>query len=66
VDGKFLGPGGSSVPEGQALISGILESCFDVAQDIKAREAEEDVTPGMKPIYDRLSDIKSQLERLCK
>jgi hypothetical protein len=59
-----LGPGGSSVPEGQALLSGILESCFDVAQDIKAREAEEDVTPTLKPIYDRLNEMKSQLERL--
>lgn len=64
VDGKFLGPGGSSVPEGQALLSGILDACFEVAQDIKAREAEDDVSPTLKPIHDRLAEIKAQLERL--
>ncbi|ORY27366.1 hypothetical protein BCR39DRAFT_538513 [Naematelia encephala] len=64
VDGKFLGPGGSSVPEGQALLSGLLDQCFDVAQDIKAREAEEDVSPSLQPIYERLSDMKAQLDRL--
>ena len=66
VDGKFLGPGGSSVPDGQALLSGILESSFDLAHDIKAREAEEDVGPTLKPIYDRLAEIKAQLDRLCE
>ncbi|WVR03285.1 hypothetical protein IAU60_000276 [Kwoniella sp. DSM 27419] len=64
VDGKFLGPGGSSVPEGQALLSGLLESCFEITQDIKARDAEEDVSPLLKPIYDRLSEMKSNLDRL--
>ncbi|WRT63533.1 uncharacterized protein IL334_000438 [Kwoniella shivajii] len=64
VDGKFLGPGGSFVPEGQALLSGLLESCFDITQDIKAREAEEEVTPTLKPIYDRLSEMKTQLDQL--
>ncbi|WVF66310.1 hypothetical protein IAT40_001050 [Kwoniella sp. CBS 6097] len=64
VDGKFLGPGGSFVPEGQALLSGLLESCFEITQDIKAREAEEDVSPLLKPIYDRLSEMKAQLDRL--
>jgi hypothetical protein len=66
VDGKFLGPGGSSVPEGQALLSGLLDTCFDVAQDIKAREAEEDVSPTLKPIYDRLNEMKNQLEQLSE
>ena len=64
MDGKFLGPGGSSVPEGQALISGILDACFEVAQDIKAREAVDEVSPNLKPIFERLSEIKAQLERL--
>lgn len=64
MDGKFLGPGGSSVPEGQALLSGLLESCFEVAQDIKAREAEEDMSPSLKPIYERLSEMKKELDRL--
>jgi len=66
VDGKFLGPGGSSVPEGQALLSGMIDACFEVAQDVKAREAEEEVTPSLKPIYERLTEIKAQLERLCE
>ncbi|WWD05961.1 hypothetical protein V865_004046 [Kwoniella europaea PYCC6329] len=64
VDGKFLGPGGSFVPEGQALLSGLLESSFEITQDIKAREAEEDVTPSLKPIYERLSEMKAQLDQL--
>ncbi|WWC85685.1 uncharacterized protein L201_000551 [Kwoniella dendrophila CBS 6074] len=64
VDGKFLGPGGSFVPEGQALLSGLLESSFEITQDIKAREAEEDVTPNLKPIYERLSEMKTQLDQL--
>lgn len=64
VDGKFLGPGGSSVPEGQALLSGLLETCFEITQDIKAREAEEEVGPSLKPIYDRLSQMKNQLDQM--
>jgi hypothetical protein len=66
VDGKFLGPGGSSVPEGQALLSGLLDACFDIVQDIKAREAEEDVSPPLKPIWERLTSMKQQLEQLSK
>ncbi|WWC57941.1 uncharacterized protein I303_100476 [Kwoniella dejecticola CBS 10117] len=64
VDGKFLGPGGSFVPEGQALLSGLLESCFEITQDIKAREAEDEVTPSLKPIYERLSEMKANLDQL--
>nr|ODN88990.1 hypothetical protein L203_02396 [Cryptococcus depauperatus CBS 7841]ODO02199.1 hypothetical protein L204_00926 [Cryptococcus depauperatus CBS 7855] len=64
VDGKFLGPGGSSVPEGQALLSGLLETCFEITQDIKAREAEEDVSPSLKPIYERLAEMKDQLDQM--
>lgn len=37
-----------------------------MAQDIKGRDAEEDVPPSIKPIYDRLSDMKSQLDQLCE
>ncbi|ODO09098.1 hypothetical protein I350_02698 [Cryptococcus amylolentus CBS 6273] len=64
VDGKFLGPGGSSVPEGQALLSGLLETCFEITQDIKARDAEEDVSPVLKPIYDRLLEMKNALDQM--
>ena len=66
MDGKFLGPGGSSVPEGQALLSGNLDACFEVAQELKAREALEEVDPMLKPIHERLFEMKEQLERLCK
>lgn len=64
VDGKFLGPGGSSVPEGQALLGGLIDSCFDIVQDIKAREAEDEVAPPLKPIYERLQQLVRQLEQL--
>lgn len=66
MDGKFLGPGGSSVPEGQELLSGLLDSAFEMSQDIKGRDAQDDVSPSIKPIYDRLSEMKSQLDQLCK
>ena len=54
------------MPEGQALLSGLLDASFDVAQDIKAREAEDEMSPILKPIYERLSEMKSQLDRLCE
>jgi hypothetical protein len=64
VDGKFLGPGGSSVPEGQALLGGLIDSCFEIVQDIKAREAQDEVSPPLRPIYERLSQLVQQLEQL--
>ncbi|CAK9786470.1 unnamed protein product [Cutaneotrichosporon oleaginosum] len=64
VDGKFLGPGGSSVPEGQALLGGMIDSCFEIVQDIKAREAQDEVSPPLRPIYERLSQLVQQLEQL--
>ncbi|GAA5926832.1 Cub1p [Sporobolomyces koalae] len=52
-------------PKGQALLAGLLQDNFDICQDIKAREGEEDVARGpLQAIYDRLSEIKAQLERL--
>jgi len=54
------------VPEGQALLSGILDTSFEVAQEIKARGTEEDVEPTLKPIYERLFEMKEQLDQLCK
>lgn len=62
VDGKFLGPGGSSVPAGQAILVGILEDCFEIVHDANVRNDEVPMT--LQPIYDRLSEIKSQLEHL--
>lgn len=62
MDGRFLGPGGTSVPTSQALVTGILEECFEIAQEIRARE--DDVSHKLKPIYDRLMELRAQLESL--
>lgn len=52
-------------PKGQALLAGLLQDNFDISQDIKAREGEQEVARGpLQAIYDRLSEIKGQLERL--
>lgn len=63
VDGKFLGPGGI-VPASQALCSSLLEECFEIAQEIKANEESKHVASSLKPIHDRLSDLRSELEGL--
>jgi NTP pyrophosphatase (non-canonical NTP hydrolase) len=63
VDGKFLGPGGV-VPTSQAICSSLLEECFEIAQEIKAHEDSKNVASSLKPIYDRLNDIRSELESL--
>ncbi|OCB85509.1 hypothetical protein A7U60_g7519 [Sanghuangporus baumii] len=64
VDGKFLGPGGSSVPKSQAILSALLEECFEIVQEIKAREDTKNVPFGLKPVYDRLSEMRAELENL--
>ena len=53
VDDKFLGPGGASVPEGQAILAGILEEAFELCQDLEVRQ--EEVATSLRPIYERLS-----------
>jgi len=63
VDGKFLGPGGS-VPSSQAICTGLLEECFEIVQEIKAHEDSKNVASSLKPIYDRLSEIRAELESL--
>lgn len=51
--------------KGQALLAGLLEDNFEICEDIKAREGAEDVARGpLQPIYDRLSELRAQLERL--
>jgi hypothetical protein len=70
VNGKFVveSPDGGEPFEptmGQARLAGLLEFNFEICQDIKAREGAEDVARGpLQPIYDRLSEIRAQLERL--
>ena len=63
VDGKFLGPGGI-VPASQAICISLLEESFEIAQEIKAHEDSKNVGSSLKPIYDRLSDIRAELESL--
>jgi hypothetical protein len=63
VDGKFLAPGGI-VPSSQAICSSLLEECFEIAQEIKAHEDSKNVASSLKPIYDRLSEIRAELESL--
>ncbi|PPQ91468.1 hypothetical protein CVT25_013725 [Psilocybe cyanescens] len=63
VDGKFLGPGGI-VPSSQAICSSLLEECFEIVQEIKAHEDSKNVASSLKPIYDRLSEIRAELESL--
>ncbi|BGP17601.1 hypothetical protein JCM10213_001252 [Rhodosporidiobolus nylandii] len=52
-------------PKGQELLAGLLEDNFDICEEIKSREGEDEVKRGpLQPIYDRLSEIRAQLERL--
>ncbi|KAG8861396.1 hypothetical protein FRB96_002845 [Tulasnella sp. 330] len=62
VNDRFLGPDGTPVPSSQALVVGILEECFEIAHEIEARE--KDVSFTLKAIYDRLMEIRGQLESL--
>lgn len=64
MDGKFLGPGGAFVPTSQAICSSLLEECFEIAQEIKAREDSKNVSFGLKAVYERLSEMRAELENL--
>ncbi|KAI0819680.1 hypothetical protein BC628DRAFT_1401579 [Trametes gibbosa] len=63
VDGKFLGPGGM-VPASQAICSSLLEECFEIVQEIRAQDESKNVASSLRPIYDRLSEIRKELEQL--
>ncbi|KAI0766922.1 hypothetical protein BD413DRAFT_605683 [Trametes elegans] len=63
VDGKFLGPGGT-VPASQAICSSLLEECFEIVQEIRAQDESKNVASSLRPIYDRLSEIRKELEQL--
>ncbi|KAI0761897.1 hypothetical protein BC629DRAFT_1682625 [Irpex lacteus] len=63
VDGRFMGPGGS-FPPSQALCSSLLEDCFDIVQEIRALADSKNVASSLKPIYDRLTEIRRELESL--
>ncbi|KAF9778416.1 hypothetical protein BJ322DRAFT_1093002 [Thelephora terrestris] len=61
VDGKFLGPNGT-IPTSQAACSSLLEECFDITQEIKAQDESKHVADSLKPIFDRLTGIRRELE----
>ena len=61
VNGQFLSTTGD-VPQGQEIIIGLLEECFEFAQDLNAKGAN--ISSSLRPIYDRLVGLKSQLEGL--
>jgi len=65
VDGKFLGPNGT-VPTSQAACSSLLEECFNITQEIKAQDESKRVADSLKPIFDRVTDIRRELEDLTK
>lgn len=46
------------------MCSSLLEECFEISQEVKAREEVKNVSFGLKPIYDRLSEIRAELENL--
>lgn len=65
VDGKFcVGPGASSVPPSQAICSSLVEDCYDIAHEIKARGYSISLADELKPVYERLKEMRAELERL--
>lgn len=58
-----MGPGGS-FPTSQAICSSLLEECFDIVQEIRALADSKNVASSLKPIYDRLTEIRRELESL--
>lgn len=61
VNGQFISKTGD-LPAGQEIISGLLDECFSFAQDLKAKGAN--MSPSLRPTYDLLAELRSQLERL--
>jgi hypothetical protein len=46
------------------MCSSLLEDCFEIAQEIKAQEETKNVAHELQPIYDRLTQIRAELENL--
>lgn len=65
IDGKFMGPGGT-FPASQAVCSSLLEECFEIVQEIRAQDESKNVASSLKPIYDRLMEIRRELESLVR
>lgn len=56
-------PKNGSVPKGQALIVGLLEQLYEETHDLIA--STDNISDSLKPIADRLKEIKNQLGRLA-
>lgn len=54
------------VPASQAVCSSLLEECFDIVQEIRAQDESKNVASYLRPIYDRLSEIRKELEQLVR
>ena len=52
------------MPKSQALCSSLLEECFDICEEIRARQDSFHVAPALKPIFDRLAEMRAGLESL--
>lgn len=52
------------MPASQALCSSLLEECFDILQQIKAQDESKNVASSLKPIHDRLNQLRAELENL--
>ncbi|KAJ1643903.1 hypothetical protein J3B02_002894 [Coemansia erecta] len=62
VDDRFVNPENGSVAEGQTQVVGLLEECFDRLHDLMVEGST--VPADMMPIYERLTDVRVQLEKL--
>ena len=56
--------GSSYVPPSQATCSSILEESFEIAEEIKAQEDTKNMAEQLQPIFDRLTQIRAELESL--
>ncbi|KAJ2706078.1 hypothetical protein FB645_001942 [Coemansia sp. IMI 203386] len=62
VDDRFVNPEDGSLAEGQTQVVGLLEECFDRLHDLMVEGST--VPADMMPIYERLTDVRVQLEKL--
>ena len=63
VNSNFLGAVGG-IPSSQAICLSLLEQCFEISYEISANEESKNVASSLKPVYDRLTKIRSELENL--
>ncbi|KAJ2731154.1 hypothetical protein IW152_004743 [Coemansia sp. BCRC 34962] len=62
VNDRFVSADDGTVAEGQTQVVGLLEECFDCLHDLMAEGSA--VSKDLMPLYDRLMEIRIQLEKL--